>query len=111
MSEAPDSMWLPEGERRALSPTEIVARLAQLDGWRLSRGGASLAIEKHFKFENFSQAMTFANEVAFIAERQNHHPELTIVWGRCTVRWRTHDVGGISLADIQCAAQVDALAR
>lgn len=53
--------------------------------------------------------MAFANIIAFIAEARNHHPELRVSSQGCTVRWRTHDCGGISHADLDCAARVDAL--
>ena len=49
------------------------------------------------------------NAVAFIAHTQDHHPELTVGYNRCVVRWNTHDVGGISETDFDCAARVDAL--
>jgi len=97
--------------KRALTATEIVANLAQLEGWRLSGDGAELAIEKHFPFTHFEAAMAFANAVAFIAQRQDHHPELSVAYRHCTVRWRSHDAGGITRADFDCAALVDALLR
>lgn len=96
---------------RALTATEIVAGLAQLEGWSLSGDGIELAIQKRFDFPDFHQAMAFANAVAYIAQRQNHHPELVVAYRHCTVRWRSHDAGGITRADFDCAAQVDALLR
>ena len=53
--------------------------------------------------------MAFANMIAFIAEARNHHPELRVSSEGCTVRWLTHDCDGISRADLDCAARVDAL--
>lgn len=53
--------------------------------------------------------MAFANAVAFLAESINHHPELLVQYAHCSVRWRTHDVQGISMADFDAAARVDAL--
>jgi 4a-hydroxytetrahydrobiopterin dehydratase len=49
------------------------------------------------------------NAVAFIAHAQNHHPDLSVQFRRCVVRFNTHDVNGISKTDFDCAAQVDAL--
>jgi 4a-hydroxytetrahydrobiopterin dehydratase len=54
--------------------------------------------------------MAFAQVAARLAARQDHHPELCIEWGRCTVRWHTHSAGGITVNDIVCAAQLDAAA-
>lgn len=95
--------------RRAMSATEIVAALAQLDGWRLQGDGADLAIEKTYRFANYYQTMAFVNAVAFIAHAQDHHPDLSVHYDRCVVRLNTHDVGGISSTDFDCASRFDAL--
>ena len=97
-------------DRRALSATEIVTRLSQLNGeqalgWRLIDG----ALEKSFSFKNFHQTMGFVNALAFIANTEDHHPDLQLSFGRCTVRFNTHDVNGISVSDFFCASKVDAL--
>ena len=94
---------------RALRATEIVAALAKLEGWTLSGDGDSLAIEKAFGFANYYQTVAFVNAVAFIAHAQDHHPELLLQQRQCLVRWRSHDVHGISQADFECARRVDAL--
>ena len=96
-------------QRLALTATQIVAALAKLDGWRLHGEAAHVAIEKTFVFDNFDETMAFVNGVAWIAKRQDHHPELLVSYNRCTVRFNTHDVGGVSSTDIDCAAKVDAL--
>ena len=99
----------PAQPRRALTATEVVTGLAKLEGWTLSGDGPALAIEKRYAFSGFADAMGFANAVAFLAQRHGHHPELQLSHGSCTVRWRTHDVAGISQDDFDCAARVDAL--
>ena len=96
-------------DRRALAATEIVARLVALDGWRLSGDGADVAIEKTFTFVDYYQTLAFVNALALIAHRQDHHPDLAVRYGSCTVRWNTHDVQGISATDFECAALADAL--
>ncbi|QDL36952.1 4a-hydroxytetrahydrobiopterin dehydratase [Rhodoferax sediminis] len=95
--------------RRALSATEIIARLAALEGWKLSGDGAAVAIEKTYTFANYYETISFVNAVAFIANAQDHHPDLSVHYNRCVVRFNTHDVGGISVTDFDCAAQIDAL--
>ncbi len=95
--------------RLAFTATQVVAGLARLDGWRLHGETAHVAIEKTFLFDNYDETMAFVNSVAFIAKRQDHHPELLVTYNRCVVRFNTHDVGGISATDIDCAALVDAL--
>jgi len=99
----------PAHTERALTATEVITRLAQLEGWCLSGDGAELAIEKTFTFADFYQTMAFVNALAFVAHTQNHHPELRVQFGECRVRWRTHDVAGLSKADFDCAARTDAL--
>lgn len=98
--------------RRALSATEIVTQLTQLNGdaaqgWKLIDG----ALEKTYSFANFHETMAFVNALAWIAHREDHHPDLALSYGRCTVRFNTHDVNGISVSDIHCAAAVDGLQK
>ncbi|MDO8718363.1 MAG: 4a-hydroxytetrahydrobiopterin dehydratase [Polaromonas sp.] len=96
--------------RRALSATEIVTQLTKLNGeqalgWRLMDG----ALEKTFNFKNFYETIGFVNAVAFIANAEDHHPDLSVSFSQCTVRFNTHDVNGISVSDFFCASKVDAL--
>ena len=95
--------------RRALTATEVVARLAQLEGWSLSGDGAHVAIEKTYRFANYHETIAFVNALAFIANAQDHHPDLSVHYNRCVVRLNTHDVNGISPTDFECATQFDAL--
>ena len=96
--------------RRALIATEIVTQLTQLNGeqalgWRLIDG----SLEKTFSFRNYYETIAFMNAVAFIAHAEDHHPDLTLSFSKCTVRFNTHDVQGISVSDFFCASKVDAL--
>ena len=96
--------------RRALSATEIVSQLSKLNGeqplgWRLIDG----ALEKSFRFKDFHHSIGFVNAVAFIANAENHHPDLAVSFSQGTVRFNTHDVSGISASDFLCASKVDAL--
>jgi 4a-hydroxytetrahydrobiopterin dehydratase len=96
--------------RRTLSATEIVSQLSQLNGeqalgWRLIDD----ALEKTFSFKNYYETIAFVNALAFIANAQDHHPDLAVSYNRCTVRFSTHDVKGISVSDFFCASRVDAL--
>ena len=95
--------------RRALTAPELVAKLAQLEGWQLQDDGADVAIAKTFRFANYHETLAFVNAVAFIAHTQDHHPDLSVHYDRCVVRFSTHDVGGLSENDFICAAKADAL--
>ena len=94
---------------RALGPSEIVSRLAALAGWQLTGDGPDVAIEKTYRFANYYETISFVNAVAFIANAQDHHPDLSVHYNRCVVRFNTHDVKGLSQTDFECAEQVDAL--
>jgi len=96
--------------RKALSATEIVTQLSKLNGeqalgWRLLDG----ALEKTYAFKNYHQTIGFVNALAFIANAEDHHPDLAVGYSKCTVRFNTHDVDGISVSDFFCASKVDAL--
>ena len=98
--------------RRALSATELVTQLTQLNGdtpmgWKLIDG----SIEKTYRFANYHETMAFVNAVAWIAHREDHHPDLAVSYGTCTVRFNTHDVNGISASDFFCATAVEALLK
>jgi len=60
-----------------------------------------------FHFDNYGATIEFVNQVADIAEDQNHHPELVVNYKRCKVNYKTHSVGGISENDFICAAHID----
>jgi 4a-hydroxytetrahydrobiopterin dehydratase len=95
--------------RRALTATEIVSRLATLPGWQLTGDGADVAIEKTYTFANYYETISFVNALAFVANAQDHHPDLSVHFGRCVVRFSTHDVKGLSETDFECASLADAL--
>ena len=88
-----------------MSEAAIHDHLAQLSGWHLNAG----AIEKSFAFKDFFETIAFVNALAWICNTADHHPELAISYDRCTVRFNTHSVGGISTNDFICAAKADAL--
>jgi 4a-hydroxytetrahydrobiopterin dehydratase len=96
-------------QRRALTPTEIVKRLADLPGWKLSGDGADVAIEKTYTFADYYETISFVNALAFVANALDHHPDLSVHYNRCVVRFCTHALQGISDTDFECAARADAL--
>ncbi len=64
---------------------------------------------KAFRFRNFREALAFAHRVGELAERENHHPRLTVEWGKVTVEWWTHTAGGITEKDREMARLTEAL--
>src|SRR5215212_8218464 len=91
----------------ALHAEEVARLLKSLDGWAL----AGEAIAREFKFKNFYETMGFVNAVAWIANREDHHPDLEVGYGKCVVKFSTHSVGGLSRNDFICAAKVDGLMK
>lgn len=75
--------------------------------WSLSEDGRS--IERAFKFKNFYHTIAFVNALAWIANREDHHPDLEVGYNRCKVQFSTHSIGGLSRNDFICAAKIDAL--
>ena len=109
MSDLPKSPESGKSRYQRYSATQVITALAKVDGWQLHGDGPTVAIEKTFRFKNFLRTMAFVNAVAYLAEQQDHHPELLVQYGSCTVRFNTHDVQGISQVDFACAALVDGL--
>ena len=94
-----------KGNQHALSDDQIEAFQRQSQGWKRDGDG----IRKQFTFDDYYQTIAFVNAVAWIAHRQDHHPDLDVHYNRCGVFYSTHDVGGLSMNDMICAAKVDAL--
>jgi len=79
--------------------------LRELDvGWMLNAEGH---LERTYSFPNFVEAIAFANRVGEIAEEQNHHPDLHVAWGQCTVEIWTHKIQGLTESDFYFAAKAD----
>jgi 4a-hydroxytetrahydrobiopterin dehydratase len=89
----------------AMTPGQVAQHLSAAPGWALVDG----AIQKRFDFADYHRTMAFINAVAWIAHSEDHHPDIAFGYNRCTVRFNTHSVGGISINDFICAAKVDAL--
>ena len=89
----------------ALTPGELADALQVLPGWLSHDGG----IEKMYSFANFHETIGFANALAWIANHEDHHPDLRVSYNRCVVSWSTHDAGGVTQNDVICAAKTDRL--
>jgi len=92
-----------------LGPDQARELLKQVKGWSLSDGGKEIRLT--FEFDDYFKTMAFVNAVAWIAHREDHHPDMEVGYNRCTVRYSTHAVGGLSENDFICAAKVDLLLK
>ena len=93
---------LPAAEAEAL-----VARLGP-NGWRLVEGHH---LEKEYGFPDFVSALAFVNRVGELAEREGHHPDVHLAWGRVRLEIWTHKIDGLTESDFVLAAKADRLPR
>jgi 4a-hydroxytetrahydrobiopterin dehydratase len=96
-----------KGSEHALDAGTVTGLLSDLPAWQLANDGK--AIVKDYRFPDFHHTLGFINAVGFMANQEDHHPDLIAGYGHCQVLWSTHDVGGLSLNDFICAAKVEAL--
>lgn len=94
-----------EGGVPALEPAQAAALLAQTPGWAIE--GAELV--RIFSFKNYYRTVAFVNAVAWIAHAEDHHPDIAFGYKTCTIRYRTHSIGGLSENDFICAAKINEL--
>ncbi|MFO7820963.1 MAG: 4a-hydroxytetrahydrobiopterin dehydratase [Lentisphaeria bacterium] len=94
-----------EGGAEPMTEEEARDMLQMAPGWELN----GKAIEKEFKFKNFYETVAFVNAVAWIANREDHHPDLQVSYNRCKVTYSTHTIGGLSENDFISAVKINAL--
>ena len=97
------------GGEPTLTNAEIDALLPQVQHWQVKEIDGMKRLEKVFKFKNFIQALEFTNKIGGIAEEENHHPLIVTEWGRVTIQWWTHKIGGLHNNDFIMAAKTDQL--
>lgn len=95
----------PAAEQRAYSDSQIEAQLSELAGWSYRDG----AIERTYAFRDYHDTIAFVNALAWMVHSEDHHPDLNVGYNRCSVRWSTHAVDGVSENDFICAAKSDAV--
>jgi 4a-hydroxytetrahydrobiopterin dehydratase len=97
-----------EGGTPTLDAAAVASRLKQIDSeWSVDTTGRS--IERDFRFKGFHKTMSFVNAVAWIANREMHHPDLQVGYGHCRITLTTHAIDGLSENDFILAARIDEL--
>lgn len=95
----------------ALTAADVARLLPLVPGWNVDHG----KLVRGFAFKNYHETMAFVNALAWISHREDHHPELTVTYKNCVVRYDTHSVnngaGGLSDNDFICAAKAGALLK
>lgn len=91
----------------AATDAEIAAWRAQVPDWLIITRDGMPQLERAFAFPDFARALAFTNAVGALAEAEGHHPAILTEWGRVTVRWWTHAIGGLHRNDFIMAARTD----
>jgi 4a-hydroxytetrahydrobiopterin dehydratase len=91
----------------ALTGAEIENLKYHVPEWQVRDVDGVPRLERTFKFKNFDEALKFTNAVGAIAEEQDHHPRIVTEWGRVTLQWWTHVIGGLHRNDFVMAARSD----
>lgn len=88
-----------------LSASEVNERLGSLPNWTL----VDDTIVRELRFQNFIEAIKFVNKLVEPAEMANHHPDLAISYSKVVITLTTHDLGGLTLQDLDLAAVIERL--
>jgi len=92
-----------------LDDGQIAALLPQVPDWRIVEIDGVKRLERGFKFADFAMAVEFTDQVAALAESQDHHPRIITEWGQATIQWWTHKIRGLHHNDFVMAAKTDRL--
>ena len=95
------------GSTQKLNFQEIAEYLSELNDWSVNENQEM--IFKKFKFNNFTKALDFANNIGKIANDEGHHPDISIGWGYCLIMIHTHAIKGLSVNDFILASKIDLL--
>jgi len=97
------------GDSPLASTEEIETLRLQVPSWDVLSSEGVGKLERVFDFNDFTQALDFTNNVGKLAEKENHHPAILTEWGKVTVTWWTHKIGGLHHNDFVAAAKTDQL--
>ena len=95
------------GNTPILNEKLISENLAKLDNWSVN--DEQKMIYKKFNFKSFKQALIFTNKVGELADKEGHHPDVSIGWGYSIIMLHTHAIKGLSINDFIMAAKIDIL--
>ena len=90
-----------------LDSEQIRELLASISGWATDQQSGIIRLVKSFEFDSFKDAFEFAARITEIAEQENHHPVITVEWGKATIQWWTHSISGLHINDFIMAAKTD----
>ena len=88
---------------------ELAELIKQIPSWAPIIRDEIMMLERTYSFGDYTQAVTFTNQVAEMADLEDHHPALLLEWGKVTVTWWSHKIKGLHKNDFICAAKTDEL--
>ena len=92
------------------TPEERASFMREIPDWTIVTKDGEDRLERVYKTRDFAAALAFANAIGAAAEAEDHHPALLVEWGKVTVAWWTHAIGGLHRNDFVMAAKTDRLA-
>jgi len=93
-----------------VSDDEANILLKEIDDWEVINEGVK-QLKKTFSFSNYRDSVEFSNKVAEMADKEDHHPVITIEWGKVTIVWWSHKIQGLHKNDFICASKTDYLTK
>jgi 4a-hydroxytetrahydrobiopterin dehydratase len=103
---AQGGMHKMSSKRTLLSAEELNQRVEHLPHWKIVE---QKKLARTFRFADFQKALDFVNKIGAVAEKQGHHPDLNLSWGKVDVETSTHDAGGLTEQDFLLASKIDQL--
>ena len=93
-----------------VSDNEAAILIKEIEGWDLINDGIK-KLKKEFSFSNYSDSVDFLNKVADMADKEDHHPQIILEWGKVTVIWWSHKIKGLHKNDFICAAKTNNISK
>ena len=93
-----------------VSDNEASKLIKEIEGWDLINDGIK-KLKKEFSFLNYSDSVDFSNKVADMADKEDHHPQIILEWGKVTVIWWSHKIKGLHKNDFICAAKTNKISK
>ena len=90
-----------------MDPEKSRDLLASIPNWEISVESEVFMLSRQYRFDDFARALEFTNQVAALAEAEDHHPRIVTEWGAVQVSWWTHTVRGLHYNDFIMAARCD----
>ncbi|MDC0598926.1 4a-hydroxytetrahydrobiopterin dehydratase [Gammaproteobacteria bacterium] len=91
----------------SVSEEEAIGFLQEISQWSIVKVDNINTLKRELALKDFNDALNFANHIGELAEQANHHPSITIEWGKVTVSWWTHTIKGLHINDFIMAARSD----